>query len=276
MRRVKDHVRGGVIGLLFGALAMITLPASSAALVTALDSSTTTWTAKQFTLDDGRTYFADVPSCASVSDQACADYVAAPKALLFYMHPAATAEDATTANNALGYLHSLRTDIIFVYGVSAGGTKMWNSGACCTTQSDDVAYMANIVQQLSANFAVNPNRVGSMGVSNGGMLTEKAVCDRPDIFKAGASYAGTYSGDCKLGVVKLAQWHGTADTIVPLHGGTVVIAGMSRTFPEASSLADRMATGSIFSLYVMSGYGHNPPGSIYWAQISWVMSQFVG
>lgn len=277
MRRVMDHVRGVIFGLIMGVFIAVAVPASSAPLVQTADGSTTTWTVKQFTLNDGRTYYADVPSCASATDQACADYMATPKALIFYLHPLGGAEDATFAANSLNYLHSLRADVIFVYGVSAGGTKAWTSGVCCTKQPvDDVGYLVNVVQQLRSNYAINPNRVGSIGVSNGGMMTEKAVCDRPDVFKAGASYAGTYSGDCKVAVVKLAQWHGTADTTVPFHGGTVVIGGVTYTFPDASSLAERMVTGSTFSLFAMSGYGHQPPGTIYWAQIIWVMSQFVG
>lgn len=259
-------------GVLVAVLASMFISGSASA-----DTVTKTWAPKYFTLDSGRIYWADVPSCAPATDQACIDFMSTPRPVLFYLHPKGAVEDPFNVAAALKNLHVMQANSIFVYPISKDYTLAWDSGVCCTAGPvDDLGYLADTVQQLSGKYAVNPNRVGLFGVSNGGMLAEKAVCDRPDVFKAGASWAGTYSGDCSVAKVKLAQWHGANDTTVPLDGGSTVIDGVNYTFPPADSLAKRMVAGAIFTLAVLTGYDHTPPTTIYQTQVNWLTSQFVG
>lgn len=243
-------------------------------LVKAEAGVTQSWTVKAFSMSGGRYYYARVPTCTPATHQACVDYLAQPRSVVVFLHGADGAEDATTATGGLNYLSSLKANTIFAFGVSANGSKRWNAGNCCTIQPvDDVAYLAWIPKQLDIVYGVNLNKVSIMGGSNGGMMSLRAACDRPGIFKAAASFAGTYAGSCTAGKPKLAQWHGTADTMIPIGGGDLQNETGTVHFPPAYDLGNRMQAGNDFQLTVMPGVGHEPPATVYKKQLDWITSQ---
>ena len=224
---------------------------------------TTWWAVRQRTIAGGRTYFLARPFCAPLASQECADFLQKPRPMVIYGHPANWPEDATTATNVLAWLRHIDQDTIYAFAVSAGGTKMFDAQLCCTaTPVDELAYLIGAVDDTAAMVGVDRSRVGLMGISNGGMLAELGACQRPDLFKAAASVSGTYAGMCNVGTSTVRQWHGSADTSVPLNGGNVYIAGAWRAVPPAASLAQRMASGSQFQLDVLPGLGHALPMSV--------------
>lgn len=236
---------------------------------------TTGWEIKQFTQDDGRTFFARVPTCAPATDQACVDSLAQPRQLIIYSHGAGTAENEAKATQALNGLASIWPNAMYVYSVSKDATLRWDSGICCTYERrvDDVGYLVKAVEQLDVDYGVKRTGVGLIGDSNGGMLSHKAACERPDVFKAAASFAGTYTGQCDKKGVILAQWHGGADTVLPVSGGDAKIDGRTLTFPPASAIATRMSAGSQFTLTVEPGLGHFPHYWIYWQELVWLVGK---
>ena len=79
----------------------------------------------------------------------------------------------------------------------------WNAGTCCLAQQpgapvyepDDVAWTMTALAAAKAMLSkyaitVDPDRVFTMGMSNGGMMSERLGCERPDVFRAVASVTG--------------------------------------------------------------------------------------
>lgn len=257
------------------AVAMATAVATAVpAAVSATEEITVTWTIEEFTLDSGRSYFARVPGCMPAESQTCVDFMARPRQVMIYLHGARSPEDVDTATTVLEAFGTWRgkPDTVFVYAVSAGGTRYWDAGICCTTAAvDDVGYLAELAGHLGEQTAADPTRVGLFGASNGGMLALRAVCERSDAFAAGISWAGTYAGDCSATKVSVAQMHGAEDTVVPVHGGTTWVNGRDVTFPPAAALAERMQPGTQFPLTIMPGWGHSLNQYVLRSQIRWLL-----
>ncbi len=230
---------------------------------------------QQFTLASGRTYFARVPTCTPAPAPECTDWLGTARQVLIYGHVYGANESSDAATFALNWYANLRkqTDTIWVFAVSAGGTKAFNAGICCTFNTvDDVGYLVDAVADLGTRTTINAGRVGIFGVSNGGMLALRAACERPDVFDAGASFAGTFAGPCPQAGVRIMQMHGAADKVVPLRGGWSFIIDRWINFPPATDLASTMAAGSSFPLTVYPGVGHSPSWTHLYAEQNWVLA----
>lgn len=248
-------VRLGIIAILAFAGSLSALPPSSPA--PAEGAVTITWSTKQRTLADGRTYFARVPTCSPVRSAGCQEFLGRDRAVVLFVHGAGGAEDPETAAGLLGGLHRLSRDTIFAFAVSKGGSRRFDAGFCCTSERvDDVGYLSRVVNHIANRWAVGRQRVGAFGLSNGGMLALRAICERPDFFAAAVALAGTYDGDCRSGRTRIGQWHGGRDTTVPLNGGPAVVGGTQHDLPPVVSLAQRMAPGSVYELHVLPHRAH--------------------
>lgn len=126
------------------------------------------------------------------------------------------------------------------------GNRFWNaSDACCDlggTGVDDVAYVSGLIEEVAAAYAVDPARVFLIGHSNGGYMSYRMACERPDLIAAIASLAGaaafadpaTCSPDQPVSVLAI---HGDADTVVLYPGGT----SNGATYPGARDSVARWA-----------------------------------
>jgi poly(3-hydroxybutyrate) depolymerase len=218
---------------------------------------TISWTTKERALSDGRAFFVRVPTCSPYRSPGCRQFRSKDRAVVIFLHGANAAEDPQTATGWLGGLHALSRDTIFAFGVSKDGTRRWDAGFCCTDNPvDDVGYLARVVNNIAGRWSVDRRRVGAMGLSNGGMLALRAICERPGTFAAAAALAATYDHSCDAGRVRVGQWHGGRDTTVPLNGGTARVGDTERTLPPVASLAQRMAPGSSFELHVLPNRAH--------------------
>ena len=86
--------------------------------------------------------------------------------------------------------------------------------------TDDVAFLAALVDQLVANRVADRKRVYVTGASNGGMMTYRMICERPDLFAAGAAsiavLTDTLIARCRPSrSVPILIINGTADRIIP-------------------------------------------------------------
>ncbi|HSX68359.1 prolyl oligopeptidase family serine peptidase [Nocardioides sp.] len=237
------------------------------------------WATQHFTLADGRAYYARVPVCAPAETPECSSWLSTPRQLVVVGHGYGAGETLDVARATLDIWASLRKapDTLFAYLVSKNGTRAFNGGICCTFNDvDDVSYAAAVVDDLARNAAVNTARVGILGTSNGGMLALKAACERPDVFDAGSSFAGTFPGPCPKAGVRVSQIHGGADKYIPARGGTAYLAGHWFTVPPAVDLGSSMAPGNVFPLTIVAGVGHNPTYPIIVAQLNWVLANLRG
>lgn len=132
-------------------------------------------------------------------------------------------------------------NLLMVFG--EGVDASWNAGGCCgTAQSsgvDDIAYLDAVVAQMVAEYGADPDQVFLTGYSNGGMMTYRYVCERPELLAGAASVAGTNYSDCEPGgATSFLQISGDADTIVPPLGGPSVVPDVGEVPSVPVSVGD--------------------------------------
>lgn len=169
---------------------------------------------------------------------------------------------------------------------------------------DDLAFADALLDRLIDGLCVDPTRVYSTGMSNGGYFTSLLVCHRSERIAAAASVAAlTHPDDCDpTRVVPFLGFHGTADTVVPYAGGgqTSLAPGTFELFepriddefaefatgagcdvdPDVVSLSAHVTsfdyTGcpddTVMTFYEIDGGGHTWPGSL----VSLLVSQGLG
>jgi polyhydroxybutyrate depolymerase len=116
-----------------------------------------------------------------------------------------------------------------------GINLLWNDGReAWTPDTDDVGFVRRLVRDLVARGITDPTRLYLVGVSSGGMLTFRMLCEAPELFAGAATIiAGMPTGvgaACRLQrPVPVVMLNGTADPIVPYVGGGVGLGGWQGT-----------------------------------------------
>jgi len=121
-----------------------------------------------------------------------------------------------------------------------GLDRAWNvGGGCCGSPGrsnvDDVAFVREVVADVSRRLPIDPDRVYATGISNGGMLAYRLAFDTK-LFAAIGPDAATLLGPCPSPApVSVIHIHGTADRNVPYDGSPG--AGVARIDgPDVPSL----------------------------------------
>lgn len=268
------RTRTGILGMVACLIGLLVTAAAPGA--DADPAITVTWPAQQRTLADGRTYWVRAPVCQPVEAPECVDFLGKARAVVVWFHHAFGAEGADAARATLELLGSWSPGTIFVFGVSRDGSRVWDAETCCArTRVDELGYLERVIDDVAARWTVARARVGTAGMSNGGMLAERAACKRPDLVAAASSVAGTFGGACDIGVTQIGQWHGADDPAVPLSGGSVWFNGANRTFPPAAELGQRMVRGSVFELRVRPDYPHWLPLTDIKQSVLWVVARLL-
>lgn len=117
-----------------------------------------------------------------------------------------------------------------------GIANYWNSwGPAGTTYgANDVKFLSELIDTISAHYHVNPKRVYSCGMSNGGYMTYTLACNLADKLAAVASVAGTMSNytysNCNVSrKIPVLHIHGTTDPVVPYATGATNSIGAEQT-----------------------------------------------
>ena len=114
--------------------------------------------------------------------------------------------------------------------VDARGQQFWNAtDACCASgidPPDDAAYLMAIIEQVSAEYNVDPKAIFLAGHSNGGFMSYRMACQHADTIAGIASLAGATfadTDDCTPSEpVSVLQVHGTSDATIAYDGGSIV------------------------------------------------------
>lgn len=111
------------------------------------------------------------------------------------------------------------------------GRLFWAAtDACCgenPPEVDDVAYLGGLIDAISADWPVDPERVFVIGHSNGHFMAYRLACERADVIAGIAGLAGAAnsldgSGCDPVMPVSSLHVHGDADDVVLYEGGTFV------------------------------------------------------
>ena len=131
--------------------------------------------------------------------------------------------------------------LVLVYPDGIDG--IWNGGSCCgNAEVDDVGYISGLIEEAQQVYNIDADRVYLMGHSNGGFMSFRMACERPDLITAIVSLAGSTfddPSDCQPGSppVSALVVHGTEDQTIPYEGS--MEEGFR--FPGAVETAERFA-----------------------------------
>lgn len=119
----------------------------------------------------------------------------------------------------------------FLVAIPEAVDSFWSSGFSFVppTAPDDVNFLLTMIDEISANYAVDADRVYSTGMSNGGFMSYRLACEATDRFAAIASVTGsmadnTFSSCAPSMVMPVLEIHGTNDLTVPYEGSATSTA----------------------------------------------------
>jgi polyhydroxybutyrate depolymerase len=177
--------------------------------------------------------------------------------------------------------------------VDATGRRFWNTFTPPNSGGpDDVAFLAALLDSVSARYRVESSRVYSTGMSNGGFMSYELACQLSGRVAAIASVTGSMVASRQAACaptrpVPVLEIHGTADGTVPYNGNilfqsipTVLSSWVQRNgcnpTPVITQLPDLDSSdgstverqlyaggrnGSVVEHYRIIGGGHTWPGA---------------
>jgi polyhydroxybutyrate depolymerase len=120
-----------------------------------------------------------------------------------------------------------------------GINLLWNDGRRDgLANSDDVGFLGKLVHELVGRGVADPRRVYLAGISNGGMMTLRMLCEEPQLFAGAATVVASMpslvGATCRLRKpMPIVMLNGTADPVVPYNGGKV---GLTKLYGEVWSV----------------------------------------
>jgi len=112
------------------------------------------------------------------------------------------------------------------YAESPIGGFTWadGRGTVADRNIDDVGFIVKLIDSLAVDFSIDKEKVYICGFSNGGFMTQRLACEKPEPFAAigslGCSMDTNLIQTCNpTQAVPMAFFSGTADPEVPYNGG---------------------------------------------------------
>ncbi|MBL8019970.1 MAG: hypothetical protein JNM27_09920 [Leptospirales bacterium] len=159
-----------------------------------------------------------------------------PVALIFVLHGGSGHADrmGRLATDLFVVADSSNVAIVLPQGVD----ESWNDGrldpisTAHKARIDDVAFLNALADRIGGELSIPRSRTSIMGISNGGMMSQRAVCDSDRFQKAvsvAANFPADYVGDCKPAKPKSVLYIvGTEDPLVPFNGGPIKLFKKTR------------------------------------------------
>ncbi len=182
---------------------------------------------------------------------------------------------------------------LVVYPSGTGFPMRWSAfGAGATAEgatTGDIAFIDALIDRLSADYTIDPERIYVNGLSNGGGMSFALACGLSDRIAAFGSVAGAHllpwEGCRPARPVPAIVFHGTADPIVPYEGGPS--RAFDLPFPNVPAWVEELArrngcsgpprdlpgSGAVSGVayqgcsadvvfYTIDGGGHSWPGGV--------------
>ncbi len=117
--------------------------------------------------------------------------------------------------------------------VDPTGSKFWNATEfCCnfgSSEVDDVAYLTDLILEAIERYAIDPDQIWLMGISNGGFMSHRMACDRSELVDAIIPFNGTTTTEPEAcnptDPVHVIHVHGTEDSTILYDGGAHLYPG---------------------------------------------------
>lgn len=122
-------------------------------------------------------------------------------------------------------------NFIVVYPEGLPGTSgrpTWNdcrSNFIANSNADDVLFISSLINEISLNYPIDPNRIYASGSSNGGFMALRLAVELSDKIAAVAATIAAMPDSSECGQpqnpVSVLFMNGTNDNYVPYNGGTI-------------------------------------------------------
>ncbi|WP_291876282.1 prolyl oligopeptidase family serine peptidase [Leptospira sp.] len=140
----------------------------------------------------------------------------------------------------------------FIVVYPDGYGNRWNDGRKIPhsltdkRNTKDVQFFRDMVYFLDKKIPVDTSRIHAVGISNGGFMTQRLLCEANDLFRSGYSVAAVTSKGLteicpKPPIKSIGFIMGTSDDVVPYTGGIVSIP------KEMSPKSERIPAGEVLS-----------------------------
>jgi len=161
---------------------------------------------------------------------------------------------------------------ILVTPEGSGSPEGWDiPGVYNENGTDDVAFVNQLVSDLSNTLCLDARRIYATGHSNGAEMASQVACELPWLFAAVAPVSGAVFQDCVGAGVPVIAFQGDADYNVPLEESEEGVLGWvghnaCPAEPEVSQPAEGVELRSWkcdqgdVEFYVMHDVGHVWPG----------------
>ena len=117
----------------------------------------------------------------------------------------------------------------FIIAYPNAVNNSWNDGRVVhrkpeQLEVDDVGFLTLLIQTIQEDFKIDAQRIFIAGISNGGWMTARMLCERSELIRGGAMVAATTSDDyfpqCQpVEGVGVLVMNGTKDPLLPYEGG---------------------------------------------------------
>lgn len=153
--------------------------------------------------------------------------------ILFHIHGGGGVAK-TTPSLSFGRFNDLADKEGFIVVYPEGVDKNWNDGRRLEGEQtweeniDDVGFIVAIVEQLKKDYSIDSDKIFTSGMSNGGFMSSRLICDRSDVFSGAAivtaTLSTTYLPKCNpTNPVAVMIMNGTDDKLVPYDGGEIKV-----------------------------------------------------
>lgn len=145
----------------------------------------------------------------------------------------------------------------------------WNAGLCCGTGSvqnrNDVDWLDRTLRAARDRYGLTSLYLA--GFSNGGMMAQRLVAERPDLGSRMVTWGASPSMPAPgrwpgLGVL----YSGRGDATVPIDGGEVLVGGRPTRIRPMRTAGEWLQAARL-QVVVAEGNGHTPPP--WWPDLAW-------
>ncbi len=156
-----------------------------------------------------------------------------------------------------------------------GMFTLWNDGRKDGfAKADDVGFLRLLVGRLIERGVADPRRIYLAGISNGGMMTLRMLCEHPELFAGAgtvvASMPALVGATCRLDKpMPVVMFNGTADPVVPYRGGQVGLTGNYGEVWPAERTAAFLAWANGCARHVERALGGNDGSAIRVTRLDW-------